>query len=594
MEPQRINADSLLQIIGITPADNIEKFDREVNTLSSSSTQMVNMSFKWENCLESIENNPFMFGPYSFWAGFQKNMLKTYVTDPIRATALSSVLNGTSPDLFSAQNERIETAYAKLLHQLTSHFITKEKFDPDIAREVSSSPHGQELLSNYMNKFKMLENAYTSQGLTRLCAMKEILKCLMMLITESPLKKPNGKYFFEKKENKVSFKNYLKDIKTTVENLYTHDAFEIKKFSESVTNNSIGFSPYEVVEDSYLHCVQLRHYHPHRGVTANKKVLYITTPLINKPEIFDIAEGKSVIEGMLKEGFTVYMVDHCGIDVKDAELGLDFFGKTIHDKFLEIIKQRHPRWEIYAMAYCMAGTLLLPYLARRAEELTAKKRKMDVRKVALLASPVTFDDDKSGHGPMRKYIKKAYDPILMRELFGMSNVPPHVIENGMHEIQAGVQYYVIKGFYQRAKYPNAVEDAAPFLYWLTHGTKFAFQAHTEWIQKFFMENQLAEGTYCLSSTNTKLNNKPVDMDSLKRTGVSIFDYRGQRDPIAPASSCIASELWGQNSVKALTRGGMNRTIEKNIGHIFVVSSKLLVEFLKKVNSFYRGETIVNG
>ena len=32
-------------------------------------------------------------------------------------------------------------------------------------------------------------------------------------------------------------------------------------------------------------------------------------------------------------------------------------------------------------------------------------------------------------------------------------------------------------------------------------------------------------------------------------------------------------------------GGMNWTIEKNIGHIFVVSKKLLAEYLKAVSDF---------
>ncbi len=595
MERQRITADHLLQVVGITPADNVEKYDTEINSMSRSSAQMVSMTFKWENYLESVENNPFMFGPYSFWAGLQKNMLKNYVTDPIRASVLNSVLTGSSPDLFFEQNHRLETSYARLLHQLISHFMNEGEFDQDAARTLRSASQGQELLSGYMEKFSIIEKSYSSKGLTRLCAMKELLKCLVMLITESPLKKANLSCIFEKKDKKISFKEYIQEIKTTIENLYNYDAFDLKKFSETATKGSIGFSPYEIVEDSYLNCVQLRHYLPHEGVEPNKKILYIATPLINRPEIFDIAKGKSVIEGMLREGFTVYMVEHCEIDVKDSGLGLDFFAKTVHDKYIGMIKKRHPRREIYAMAYCMAGTLLLPYLARRAEELEAKKKKMDIKKVALLASPVLFDDDKSGHGPMRSYIREAYDPTFMRELFGMANVPPQVIENGMHEIQSGVQYYVLKGFYQRARYPGAIEDAAPFLFWLTHGTKFAFQAHKEWMQKFFLGNQLVEGTYCLSSTVAELNGKPVDMESLRRTGVAIFDYRGQRDPIAPAGSCIASELWGEKKEDvAITRGGMNRTIEKNIGHIFVVSSKLLAEFHEKVNSFYRGENIDNG
>jgi hypothetical protein len=79
------------------------------------------------------------------------------------------------------------------------------------------------------------------------------------------------------------------------------------------------------------------------------------------------------------------------------------------------------------------------------------------------------------------------------------------------------------------------------------------------------------------------------MSILKKAGVRIFDYKGSRDPIAPAGSCVAGETWGQmdkSNVK-FTGKGLNRTIEKNIGHIFVVSRKLLAEYLVLVEDFYQ-------
>lgn len=241
------------------------------------------------------------------------------------------------------------------------------------------------------------------------------------------------------------------------------------------------------------------------------------------------------------------------------------------------------------MAYCMGGTLMLPYLARRAEERLAAGQEMDIKKIALMASPMKFDDEDSGHKPIRTLIRRDYDPYLMKELFGSVNIPPQIIEAGMNEIQPGVQYTVVLGFYGRAENKDAITDAAPFLYWLTHGTKFPVNAHVQWIQNVFIGNQVYEGKFCLPSSNPKFDGKPVDMSILKKAGVRIFDYRGLRDPIAPAGSCVAGETWGcvdTGNVK-ITCGGLNRVIEKNIGHIFVVSRKLLAEFLELVEDFYQ-------
>jgi len=206
-----------------------------------------------------------------------------------------------------------------------------------------------------------------------------------------------------------------------------------------------------------------------------------------------------------------------------------------------------------------------------------------------MASPMKFDDEGSGHKAMRSLIRENYDPLLMKELFGAVNIPSQVIEAGMNEIQPGVQYTVILGLYGRAERLDVIADSAPFLYWLTHGTKFPIKAHLEWIQNIYIDNQIYEGNYCLPSTNPAFDNKPVNMDILKEAGVAIFDYKGTRDPIAPAGSCVAGETWGQvesGNMKVLSPG-LNRTIEKNIGHIFVVSRKHLSEYLVMVNEFLR-------
>jgi poly(3-hydroxyalkanoate) synthetase len=385
----------------------------------------------------------------------------------------------------------------------------------------------------------------------------------------------------------MTFEEWLEENRLRLECLHRANAFDPKEYSERETGGRIGCTEYEIVRGSNMHSVRLRRYRPQKGVRPGGRVLYMSTPLINRPELFDLADGKSVIQGMQREGYTIYLVDYgeCGPD--DTNLGLDFYGKTVHDRYFEIIGKKHPGAVIDVMGYCMGGTLMLPYLARRAEERLSRGGKMDVCRLALMASPVRFDDGESGHGQMRSFIRGSYDPDIMNRLFGSVNIPPQTIDFGMNEIQPGVHYTVLSGFYGRAVQTGAIEDSAPFLYWLTHGTKFPAAAHRQWIGKLFLGNELVKGTYRLPSTVPGLDGQPVDMDALRRGGVRIFDYRGSRDPIAPPGSCVASQLWGMRSDGDIRTagGGLNRTVEKNIGHIFVVSKKLLAEYLDTVSAF---------
>lgn len=586
----KITPDELMNVFSFSPADNTENLSTALPWKSKLIGQQIRSLFDYKRALDSVSKEMWIFGPFTIAALWQSAILDSMLRH-VKASARLAVGASRNPDAIADMNGWIYKSYSRLLYTLTGFFIKDGKFNKEKARMICTTSKGKEFLKNYMDEFSQLEYQYNNIGLTRLNAMKELLKCLVVLITEQTF--ANGYLPFAKKNQAGtlinSFDDYLAENRVRLENLYDANAFDIKEYSERATSGNIGFSTYEYVEGSKIHQVSLRHYMIPQGIKPNGKVIYMATPLINKPELFDLAPGKSVIEALLKKGYVIYMVDHGDPGWEETELGLDFYGKTIPDLYFDIIKKRHPLNEIYVMAYCMGGTLMLPYLARRAEELLAAGKPMDIKKIALLASPVKFDDEDSGHFPIRSLIRRDYDPYLMEELFGAVNIPPQVIESGMNEIQPGVQHTVVLGFYGRAEKKESIADSAPFLYWLTHGTKFPVSAHIQWIQNIFIGNQIYEGKYCLPSTKPKFDGKPVNMSILKQAGIRIFDYKGSRDPIAPAGSCVAGETWGQvdkSNVK-FTCEDLNRTIEKNIGHIFVVSRKLLAEYLVLVEDFYQ-------
>ncbi|MDI6742460.1 MAG: hypothetical protein QMD11_06925 [Smithella sp.] len=586
----KITPDELLSVIAFSPANNLEGLDTTIAWKSKMVGQQIKALFNYQKTLDIIKKGPWLFGPMAIAASWQSAALDSMLRH-VKASARLAVGASRNPDAIADKNGWIYKSYSRLIYTLTDFFIKDGKFNTEKARMICTTPKGKEYLKNYMDEFAQLEHQYNNIGLSRLKAMKEILKCLLVIITEQPYTheplpfakiNPDGTM-------RTSFEDYLAENRIRLENLYETNAFDIKEYSERATQGKIGCSYFEYVEGSLNHRVRLRYYPVPKGVKPNGKIIALATPLINRPELFDLATGKSVVEAMLKKGYTIYMSDHGDPGWEETELGLDFYGKTIPDCYFDIVKKRHPQYEIYVMAYCMGGTLMLPYLARRAEERLAAGKKMDITKIALMASPMKFDDEDSGHKPIRTLIRRDYDAYLMKELFGSVNIPPQIIEAGMNEIQPGVQYTVVLGFYGRAENKDAITDAAPFLYWLTHGTKFPVNAHVQWIQNVFLGNQIYEGKFCLPSSNPKFDGKPVDMSILKKAGVRIFDYKGSRDPIAPAGSCVAGETWGQvdkGNVK-FTSGGLNRVIEKNIGHIFVVSRKLLAEYLELVEDFYQ-------
>ncbi len=598
----RFTADFLDAFMGVTQVDNVSKYKDTKHWL----TEFNGLCLK--NLFAASQTQEALWSPL----GLPRELFTGWLKPLVKASQ-EAVAHGRDPDLVARDNLRIETAYAarlrKLLIALTSEmessseekaancdYLTRKGyklvFDRKQCDWACETAAGQTWLLGQLLSLQTLEWQYHSFGQTRLRAMKKLLRSLVQVIANEPLtdvkrnpyRKPSPEGTLRQTDAE-----YLQDCELRLLALLAHDAIDIRRFALESPHAKLGACEWETVPGSELYSVRLRYYPRPEGVKPNGKTLYMASPMINRCEIFDLAPEKSVVEGMLKLGYDVYMVDYGNPGPEQNDLGLSFYGKTVHDRYLEQIIGRHPDQPIEVMAYCMGGTLFMPYLARRIEEAEHGGKDIKIRQVVLMTTPIYFDDETSGHLPMRTVIRENYNPAIMQTFFGTSNLPPQTIEAGMHAIQPGVAFSVAEGFYARANFHGAIDDAAPFLHWLNSGTRFPAKAHREWIERIFMNNEIWEGKYTLPSRIKELDGQPVDMDALNRADIAIFDYRGQRDPIAPVGSCKTSERWGRQDNVQMTRGGLNRTIEKNIGHIFVVSKKLLGEYLETVADFLQDE-----
>lgn len=599
----RLTTDQLENFLMLTPADNVARLKDTNHWLSNFNGQIL------KTMISLSHQQSEAFAPY----GVPSEMFTGWLKPLVKATQ-QAVAAGRDPDPVANDNIRIETAYAARIKRLVTA-LTKEvkateeelaeghdditrkgyrlAFDRAACNRVCTEAAGQVWLLSHLAAFQRLEWQYHSFGQTRLRAMKKLLRSLLQVIAGEPLSKlRRNPYRKLSKEGELlqTDQEYLADCELRLLALLARDAFDVRRFALESPASFLGACEWQVVPDSELYSVKLRHYPLPEGVKPNGKTLYMASPMINRCEIFDLAPGKSVVEGMLQLGYDIYMIDYGNPESDQADLGLSFYGQTVHDKYLDMIIERHPDQSIDVMSYCMGGTLFMPYLARKIEELNIEGGELKIRQVVLMTAPIFFDDETSGHGPMRDVIREHYSLEVMKTFYSESNVPPHTIEVGMHAIQPGVAFSVAEGFYARANFPGAIDDAAPFMHWLNSGTRFPARAHREWIQKIFLDNEIWEGKYALPSKHPELDGKPVDMDMLNLADVALFDYRGLRDPIAPVGSCRTSERWGRKDGNLqLTCGGLNRTIERNVGHIFVVSKRLLAEFLESVTEFLEDE-----
>ena len=161
------------------------------------------------------------------------------------------------------------------------------------------------------------------------------------------------------------------------------DALEITNVVLTTDDAMIGATPREVVWT-------------HRGTTlyryrsdsrAYPVPILLVFALINRPEIFDLRPGGSLMEYLLGEGFDVFLVDWGNPDEEDAEMGLeDYVCDELHWAIRETLRACGAQ-ELTLMGWCMGATLCVMYCGLDEIANGAGGPPL-VRNLALLTMPV--------------------------------------------------------------------------------------------------------------------------------------------------------------------------------------------------------------
>ena len=249
MERHRASAYELVKAMGLTPVDRSVNYRTNVPWKSNAAYDQLKAYFHYRDLLSAVGSNPMIYGPLAYAANWQKELLDIFVTGPMKNNVKNAVRKGTNLDIYSEGNARVYARYGELLYELTDRFITDGRFDRQRAFAAATTSRGQKMLRGYIGRFQDLEYDYNVTGLSRLKAMKELLKSLLITITESPI--GDDVLPFSPIQNNIdspqTFLAYLEESRRRLENLHRMKAFDIKAFSEAATGGKIGCCPMKLL-----------------------------------------------------------------------------------------------------------------------------------------------------------------------------------------------------------------------------------------------------------------------------------------------------------------------------------------------------------
>jgi len=266
---------------------------------------------------------------------------------------------------------------------------------------------------------------------------------------------------------------------------------------------------------------------------VNSMPLLIIPPWINKYYILDLSPNNSLVNWLVGQGITVFIISWVNPDASFAQ-------KTLYDYLNEgpltaisVIKKQLKVKQVNALGFCIGGTLLATLLAyNKAHEDNS------IRSATFLASMIDFSDP----GDIAVYIDEHQIQKLEQDMDAKGYLEGKFMASSFNSLRANdlIWSFFIKNYLQG-------KNPVPFdiLFWNGDSTNMPAKMHSQYLRWMYLHNDLVK------PGKIRLNDTPIDV---RLIDIPTFFVSTQKDHIAPwKTTYIGFEL--MNGPKKFVLGG---------------------------------------
>lgn len=269
-----------------------------------------------------------------------------------------------------------------------------------------------------------------------------------------------------------------------------------------------------------------------------KKPLLITPPWINKFYILDLRQENSLIKYAVDQGHTVFVVSWVNPDASYADCGFDTYleeGLLVAlDKVLEITKQKSAN----VAGYCIGGTLL----ACTAAYLTAIGEDQKINKATFFTTMTDFESP----GELGNFLEPGFLKGIVEQVKDAGYLESYFMSRTFSYLRArDLVYAPAVRSYMMGEAPPAFD----LLQWNADSTNLPGRMAVEYLQKLYVDNELAKGEFELLGQKIRLAqiNRPIYVVSTIQDHIApwastfrgLAKTRGERTFILSESGHIA-------------------------------------------------------
>ena len=293
------------------------------------------------------------------------------------------------------------------------------------------------------------------------------------------------------------------------------------------------------------HLIELIQYEP-QGKTVYKEPVLMLPAWIMKYYILDLSPGNSLVNWLVGQGHTVFMVSWRNPDATDRNLGMDDYYRLGAMAAIDAIGTILPEIGIHLMGYCLGGTLAI--ITASAMAGNGDNR---LKSLTLLAAQADFTEA----GELMLFITESEVSFLKNVMWEKGYLDGNQMAGTFQMLHSNdLIWSRMIHDYMMDKRRGVID----LLAWNADATRLPYKMHSEYLEKLFLHNDFIEGRF-------EVEGKRVAPENIK---LPVFAVSTEKDHVAPWRSVYKIHLIApcENITFVLTSGGHNAGIVSEPGH----------------------------